>query len=147
MGVFAECSPLLGSYYVSTTILLNPASSTPFMCNSSCKWPQWPFPCVREREAGGGILLSFYHPTATLPQLLPACLPDYRLGFHHVPSPPHPPSSFCFPNSTAAPSNYRLDHRWERFLRSASVTNDHFYFGPFFSARPSCDGLTNRQTM
>lgn len=36
-GVFAECSPLLASYYVSTTILLNPASSTPFMCNSSCK--------------------------------------------------------------------------------------------------------------
>lgn len=35
--MFAECSPLLRSYYVSTTILLNPAPSTPFMCNSSCK--------------------------------------------------------------------------------------------------------------
>lgn len=36
--MFAECFPLLGSCYVSTTILLNPASSAPFMCNSSCKW-------------------------------------------------------------------------------------------------------------
>lgn len=64
-GVFVECSPLLGLYYVSTTILLNPASSTPFMCNSSCKWLHWPF--FPMGEVGGGILLSVYHPTTLSP--------------------------------------------------------------------------------
>lgn len=68
VGVFAECSPLLGSYYVSTTILLNPASSTPFMCNSSCKWLQWPFPCER---GGGWDPFIILPPSYTLPELLP----------------------------------------------------------------------------
>lgn len=67
VGVFVECSPLLGSYYVSTTILLNPASSTPFMCNSSCKWLHCPPHPPPMSEVGGGILLSVYHPTTLSP--------------------------------------------------------------------------------